>query len=61
MASSSPEPKSRSRSRRRTRLLYEHRINFYSFLVALPSILVSIVLIWVQSWSLESRLAFIGL
>jgi nitrogen fixation/metabolism regulation signal transduction histidine kinase len=61
MASSSPEPKSRSRPRRRTRLLYEHRINFYSFLVALPSILVSIVLIWVQSWSLESRLALIGL
>src|SRR5246500_3204247 len=61
MASSSPEPKSRSRPRRRTRLLYEHRINFYSFLVALPSILVSIVLIWVQAWSLESRLALIGL
>src|SRR5579864_3297728 len=61
MASSSPEPKSRSRPRRRTRLLYEHRINFYSFLVALPCILVSVVLIWVQSWSLESRLALIGL
>ena len=61
MASSSPKPKSRSRPRKRTRLLYEHRINFYCFLVALPGLLVSIVLVWTQSWSLESRLALIGL
>src|SRR6266849_4671852 len=42
--------------RRRIRLLYEHRINLYSLLVALPGIVVSGVLIWLQSWSLESKL-----
>jgi len=60
MASSSP-PKSRSRPRKRTRLLYEHRINLYCFLVALPGLLVSIVLVWMQPWSMESRFALIAL
>ena len=59
MASSSPAPK--SGPRKRVRLLYEHRINLYCFLVALPGLLVSIVLVWMQPWSLESRLALIGL
>lgn len=59
MGSSSSGPKS-SRSRKRTRLLYEHRVTLYSFLVALPSLLVSGVLVWMQSWSLESRLTLIG-
>ena len=59
MASSSPEPK--SRPRKRARLLYEHRINLYCFLVALPGLLVSIILVWMQPWALESRLALIGL
>jgi two-component system, NtrC family, nitrogen regulation sensor histidine kinase NtrY len=59
MASSSPAPK--SRPRKRTRLLYEHRINLYCFLVALPGLLVSIVLVWMQPWSMESRLALVGL
>jgi nitrogen fixation/metabolism regulation signal transduction histidine kinase len=60
MASSAP-PKSRSRPRKRTRLLYEHRINLYCFLVALPGLLVSIVLVWMQPWSMESRFALIAL
>ncbi len=59
MASSSPAPK--SGPRKRVRLLYEHRINLYCFLVALPGLFVSIVLVWMQPWSLESRLALIGL
>jgi two-component system, NtrC family, nitrogen regulation sensor histidine kinase NtrY len=59
MGSSSSGPKS-SPPRKRTRLLYEHRITLYSFLVALPSLVVSAVLVWVQSWSLESRLTLIG-
>ena len=59
MGSSFSGPKS-SRPRKRTRLLYEHRITLYSFLVALPALLVSAVLVWVQSWSLESRLTLIG-
>jgi nitrogen fixation/metabolism regulation signal transduction histidine kinase len=49
--------------RKRVRLLYEHRINLYSLLVALPGIVVSGILIWLQHWSLESKLAlsFAGL
>ena len=46
----------RSRPRKRVRLLYEHRISLYCFLVALPGLLVSVVLVWMQPWSLESRL-----
>jgi two-component system nitrogen regulation sensor histidine kinase NtrY len=60
MASSAPAPKSASRPRKRVRLLYEHRVNLYCFLVALPGLVVSITLVWMQSWSLESRLALIA-
>lgn len=59
MGSSSAGPKS-SRPRKRARLLYEHRISLYSFLVGLPGLLVSAVLVWEQDWSLESRLSLIG-
>jgi len=59
MGSSSTGPKTK-RPRKRARLLYEHRINLYSFLVALPGLFVSSVLIWTQPWSTESRLALIG-
>jgi len=59
MGSSSFGPKP-SRPRKRTRLLYEHRITLYSFLVALPALLVSGILVWMQSWSLESRLTLLG-
>lgn len=61
MGSSAPAPKPASRPRKRVRLLYEHRVNLYCFLVALPGLIVSILLIWVQSWTLESRLALIAL
>src|SRR5580698_8552599 len=45
------------KSRKRVRLLYEHRISLYSFLVALPGILVGGTLIWMQAWSMQSKLA----
>jgi two-component system, NtrC family, nitrogen regulation sensor histidine kinase NtrY len=45
---------------KRTRLLYENRISVYSFLVAVPALIVSIILIWAQPWTLESRLSLIG-
>src|ERR1022692_4176793 len=61
MAFRSPAPKPASRPRRRARLLYEHRVSLYCFLVALPGLLVSIVLVWMQPWALESRLGLIGL
>ncbi|MGD0270913.1 MAG: ATP-binding protein [Candidatus Sulfotelmatobacter sp.] len=41
--------------RKRARLLYEHRISLYSLIVALPGIVVSGILIWLQPWSLESK------
>jgi two-component system, NtrC family, nitrogen regulation sensor histidine kinase NtrY len=59
MGSSSSGPKP-SRPRKRTRLLYEHRITLYSFLVAFPGLLVSVILVWTQPWTLESRLTLIG-
>lgn len=53
----SPKP---NRPKKRTRLLYEHRISLYSFLVALPALLVSTVLVWMQTWTTTSRLAITG-
>src|ERR1017187_1047603 len=61
MAFRAPAPKPASRPRKRARLLYEHRVSLYCFLVALPGLLVSIVLVWMQPWALESRLGLIGL
>lgn len=49
-----------TRPRRKARLLYEHRISLYSFLVALPGLVVTAVLVWLQPWSLEARLSLIG-
>jgi len=59
MGSSSIGPQS-SRPRKRTRLLYEHRISLYSFLVALPSLVVGTVLVWMQPWSTEAKLTLFG-
>jgi nitrogen fixation/metabolism regulation signal transduction histidine kinase len=41
---------------RKRRLLYEHRIRLYSLLAALPGIVGSEVLLWLQPWSTESKL-----
>jgi len=49
-----------TRSKKRVRLLYENRITVYSFLVALPGLLVSAILVWMQAWSVGSRLSLIG-
>ena len=49
-----------SRPRRKHRLLYEHRISLYTFFVALPGLLLTGVLVWLQPWSLESRLSILG-
>ncbi len=58
MAFSSPGQT--SRPRRKARLLYEHRISLYSFLVALPGLVVTGVLVWLQAWSIQGRLTLIG-
>lgn len=59
MGSSSTGPRI-TRPRKRARLLYEHRISLYAFLVALPSLIVSTVLVWMQPWSTQSRVALIA-
>src|SRR6201997_5491858 len=57
---SSPITPKPNRPRKRSRLLYEHRISLYSFLVALPGLMVSTVLVWQQAWSTGSRLAMVA-
>ena len=57
---SSPIISKPNRPRKRARLLYEHRISLYSFLVAFPALLVSTILVWMQPWSTGSRLALVG-
>src|ERR1700691_3564179 len=56
---SSGEAETRKSHRKQVRLLYEHRINLYSLLVALPGIVVSGILIWRQPWSTEAKLALL--
>jgi len=41
---------------KRVRLLYERRISLFALLVALPGVLVSAILIWLQSWPVSSKL-----
>ena len=50
----SPKP---NRPRKRARLLYEHRISLYSFFVAVPGLVVSTVLTWMQPWTIGSRIS----
>ncbi len=57
---SSPISRRPSTPKKRTRLLYENRISLYAFLVALPALLVSTILVWIQPWTIGSRLALIG-
>src|SRR3984885_13412481 len=60
MASSSrgsSSPGARKSSRKRVRLLYERRINLFSLLVALPGMIASGILIWMQPWFAESKWA----
>lgn len=59
MGSSSSRSTS-SGPKKRKRLLYENRITLYSFLVALPGLTVSGIFVWMQPWTLGSRIALIG-
>jgi nitrogen fixation/metabolism regulation signal transduction histidine kinase len=59
MASShqaSDKKETRKVPRKRVRLLYENRVSLYSLIVALPGMVVSGVLVWLQHWSTESKL-----
>jgi nitrogen fixation/metabolism regulation signal transduction histidine kinase len=51
-----PNPGARKAPDKRVRLLYERRVSLYSLFVALPGLVVGGVLIWYQSWTLESKL-----
>jgi len=44
---------------KRVRLLYERRVSLFALLVALPALATSGILIWQQSWTLESKLALL--
>jgi two-component system, NtrC family, nitrogen regulation sensor histidine kinase NtrY len=50
-----PNPGARKPPRKRVRLLYERRVNLYALFVALPGLIGSIIFIWLQSWTLESK------
>lgn len=53
------KPTFRKPPRKRVRLLYERRISLFALFVALPGMLLSGIFIWLQPWSLESKLALI--
>jgi two-component system, NtrC family, nitrogen regulation sensor histidine kinase NtrY len=57
--SSGSEGAIRKASRKRIGLLFEHRVRLYSLVVALPGIVVSGILVWLQPWSTESKLALL--
>jgi two-component system nitrogen regulation sensor histidine kinase NtrY len=54
-----PHPSARKPPRKRVRLLYERKVNLYALLVAFPALVVSGIFIWLQPWTLESKLALI--
>lgn len=59
MGSSGPDSGKASTERplrRQRRLRYESRITIYSILIALPGMLTASILIWMQSWSIDSKL-----
>src|SRR5215467_11790180 len=60
MGSSPPVNVSSSRKRKRQRAPFERRITRYTLLLVAPGIAVSGVLIWMQPWSLESKLILLG-
>jgi two-component system nitrogen regulation sensor histidine kinase NtrY len=48
------------KKRKRQRAPFERRVTRFSILLVAPGILVSGILIWLQPWSLQSKLIFIG-
>ncbi|HEX6803528.1 MAG TPA: ATP-binding protein [Terriglobales bacterium] len=49
-----------SSRRKKQRAPFERRVARYSVLLVLPCFLASVVLIWLQSWAIESKLLLIG-
>jgi two-component system nitrogen regulation sensor histidine kinase NtrY len=48
-----------SPAKKRTRLLYSRRVSLFSALVALPGFAVSGILVWMQPWSLQTKLTIL--
>jgi nitrogen fixation/metabolism regulation signal transduction histidine kinase len=52
-------PGARKPPKKRVRLLYERRVSLYALLVALPGLLTAGIFIWLQPWTLGSKLSLI--
>lgn len=61
MGSSPPVNIFSTRKKKRPRAPFERRITRYAFLLVAPGIVVSGILIWLQPWSLESKLILLGI
>src|SRR5882762_4154375 len=57
---SSPQRIGQSKPKK-VRLLYARKVSLFSFLVALPGIIVSSIFIWQESWSVQSKLGLLVL
>jgi two-component system, NtrC family, nitrogen regulation sensor histidine kinase NtrY len=57
---SSPGPAQVSKKRKR-RAPFERRIALFSFLLVAPALVVSVILIWLQSWTTESKVMLLGI
>jgi two-component system nitrogen regulation sensor histidine kinase NtrY len=58
----SPQPSGKAQSGKKAgkrRSPYERRIWLYSFFVGLPGVVVAIVLVWLQSWSVSEKLGLL--
>lgn len=51
---------SRRNSRKPRRAAFERRVARFSVLLVLPGLLISAVLVWLQPWTLESKLLLLG-
>jgi two-component system nitrogen regulation sensor histidine kinase NtrY len=51
---------SRARTKRKPRAPFERRVTRFSILLVAPGLVISGVLIWLQPWSLQSKLILIG-
>jgi two-component system, NtrC family, nitrogen regulation sensor histidine kinase NtrY len=60
MGSSSDVNDSSQGKSRKSRAPFEHRITRFSFLLTLPGLLVTGILIWLQPWSMEAKLLLLG-
>src|SRR6185503_9269470 len=60
MGSSPSVTGSATRKKRRSRAPFERRVTRFSVLLVIPGLLVSGILIWIQPWSVQSKLSLIG-